>query len=203
MVTSHGGSAPATSKKSRFVDQVRFFGALLRSPKQTGAVAPTSKKLADLMASNIRVHESLPVLELGPGTGAITSGILRTGMAPDRLWAVEYSPKFCRDLRSRFPGTHIVEGNAFALEKTLGDDAPAVFDCVISGLPLLNFELSERIKLVRSGLERVPPGRPFVQFSYGVRAPVELDDPDVEMTRSTWVFGNVPPARVWLYRLKS
>lgn len=194
--------AGARKVKARFVDQVRFVGAMLSSPKHTGAVAPTARETADLMASYIDLTSGLPVLELGPGTGAITRAIIDRGVTPARLWSVEFSPRFCRHLRAAWSGMHVIEGDAFDLDTTLGPDGPDLFDCVISGLPLLNFEPAMRQRLMEGALARLAPGRPFVQFSYGVRPPIESRDPSVGVSCSRWVLRNLPPARVWAYTRK-
>jgi phosphatidylethanolamine/phosphatidyl-N-methylethanolamine N-methyltransferase len=186
--------------KARFADQVRFFGSVLRAPRTTGAVAPTSSETATLMASHIDTSSGLPVLELGPGTGAITRAILATGLPQDRLFAIEYSDRFCRMLREEWPRANIVQGDAFSLRETLGANAPGAFDTVISGLPLLNFPKEMRISLLDQALDLLAPGRPFVQFSYGVSAPVKAVDRRIRISRTPWVLKNVPPARVWIYR---
>lgn len=191
--------------REKLSDRMHFVGALVQSPRQTGAIAPTSNDLAELMASHIDLHSDLPVLELGPGTGAITSAILKTGLAPQRLVALEFEQRFCTQLRKVFPAVNVLHGNAFDLDGTLDSFKDTTFDCVISGLPLLNFSRPMRRQLLRDALARVPHGRPLVQFSYGVRSPVELDevaDADIAVTKSTWVLKNLPPARVWTYRLK-
>lgn len=182
------------------MDQVRFFGALAKSPRTVGAVAPTSRETADLMASNITYPVPLPVLELGPGTGAITAAILRRGVAEKDLYAVEFDPKFCRDLRNRLPHAKIIEGNAFELDIALADHKDQEFDCVISGLPLLNFEPALRQQFLLGALKRIARGRPLVQFSYGIHAPIVPEDPSIIMTKSRWIIRNLPPARVWTYR---
>ncbi|MFZ2103123.1 MAG: methyltransferase domain-containing protein [Oricola sp.] len=193
--------------KARFVDQVRFLGSVIRAPRSVGAIAPTSAETARLMASNIDVGSGLPVLELGPGTGAITEWILRTGIAPERLVAIEYSAVFCRLLQEKYPRSKILQGDAFDLDGTLaahlGDAVPERFDCVICGLPLLNFPKEMRLQLLHGALSVLAPGRPFVQFSYGLVPPVPVDDPSISVTRSRWVIRNMPPARVWVYRRKT
>lgn len=181
------------------MDQVRFFGALAKSPKTIGAVAPTSSETADLMASNITRPNELPVLELGPGTGAITNAILNHGVAEKDLYAVEFNPKFCRDLRARLPQAHIIEGNAFDLDSALAHLGDQVFDCVISGLPLLNFDSEMRVQFLMGALKRVEVGRPLIQFSYGIKAPIEVNDPKIKVEKSRWVIKNLPPTRVWTY----
>lgn len=193
--------------KARFADQVRFLGSVLRAPRAVGAIAPTASETARLMASHIEVPSGLPVLELGPGTGAITREILATGLPPDRLHAIEYSAAFCRLLQEKFPGANFHQGDAFDLRATLaarlGEDAPGRFDCVISGLPLLNFPKEKRCQLLDAALSVLEPGRPFVQFSYGIIPPVPVDDPSIVVKRSSWIIRNVPPARVWTYRRKA
>lgn len=192
--------------KDHIAHKMHFFGALVQSPRQTGAIAPTSSELAELMASFITLQDDLPILELGPGTGSITKAILGFGLAPQRLVALEFEPRFCAHLRRDFPAIEVVQGNAFDLDGTLGEYRDTEFDCVISGLPLLNFSRVMRRRLMRDALARIAPGRPLVQFSYGVRSPIELDedaDSDIAVTKSSWVFKNLPPARVWTYRLKT
>ncbi|MCI5077782.1 methyltransferase domain-containing protein [Oricola sp.] len=193
--------------KARFADQVRFFGSLLRAPRAVGAIAPTSSETAQLMASHITTASDLPVLELGPGTGAITAAILATGIAPGRLFAVEYSAAFCRLLNEKFAGAQFLQGDAFDLDATLrahlGDAAPERFDCVISGLPLLNFPKEKRVQLLHAALSVLEPGRPFVQFSYGLIPPIDIAEPGIAVTRSRWIVRNVPPARVWVYRRRA
>lgn len=186
--------------RERFADQVRFFGSVLMAPRTVGAVAPTSSETAALMASFIDVGSGLPVLELGPGTGAITKALLATGLPQDRLYTVEYSSRFCRQLHQAYPRLHVVQGDAFSLRKTLSEARPPEFDSVISGLPLLNFPKSKRQALLDEALDLLVPGRPFVQFSYGIAAPITPSSRDIRVIRTPWVLRNVPPARVWIYR---
>ena len=192
--------------KARFVDQVKFLGTVIRAPRAVGAIAPTHQETARLIASNIDTASGLPVLELGPGTGAITEAIFNTGLPADRLYAIEYSAPFCRHLQEKFPGAHFLQGDAFnfqaALDAAFKTDAPNRFDCVISGLPLLNFPKEKRFELFNAAMDAVAPGRPFVQFSYGILPPVPVDEREFAVTRSSWIFRNLPPARVWVYRRK-
>ena len=158
-------------------------------------------RTAELMASNItRPTNVLPVLGTWgrvPVQSPMQSSI--TVIAEKDLYAVEYNPKFCRDLRSRLPQSHIIEGNAFELDRALAHLDEQQFDCVISGLPLLNFDPDMRQQFLRGALAKVPIGRPLVQFSYGVKAPIEVDDPKIKVSRSRWVIKNLPPTRVWNY----
>jgi phosphatidylethanolamine/phosphatidyl-N-methylethanolamine N-methyltransferase len=182
-----------------FGDEIRFFKGWMKNPKNVGSIIPTSQHMARRMASVIDTGSGLPVLELGPGTGVITRAILNEGVSADQLYCVEYSPEFAKKLRHDFAGVHIVEGNAFDLDATLGDANHLSFDCVVSALPLLSFSRALRIKLIKDLLGRIPAGRPVVQFSYGPLSPVP-PMPGIRVRHLEMVFRNIPPAQIWTYQ---
>lgn len=169
-------------------------------PKAVGAIMPTSSIAARSMASVITPDSGLPVLELGPGTGVITRAILARGIKPADLVSIEYSPEFHSRLKADFPGVHFIRGDAFRLSQTLGEWDAARFDCVISGIPLLNFPMASRVALIEDLLDHLPKGRPVVQFSYGPKSPVAPRSGSFEVVHHDFVMRNIPPARLWLYR---
>ena len=185
---------------AKFDDEFRFFRGWMAHPRTTGSIIPTSAITARRMASNIDLGSGLPVLEIGPGTGVITRAILTRGVKPENLYAVEYAPAFVRHLRQNFPGIKVVEGDAFDLDKTLGPEAPPFFDCVISGLPLLNFPVSARVGYLNGLLARLPEGRPVVQFSYGPKSPIPPGFGNYTVKRFDFILRNIPPAQIWVYR---
>ena len=186
--------------RSRFSDELRFLSGLKRQPKAVGAIWPTGQIMARRMASVVDPNSGLPVLELGPGTGVITHAILERGIAHKLLHAVEFSQSFAEQLKLRFPAIHVHIGDAFNLNDTLGASAPRHFDCAISALPLLNFPMAMREKLVRDVLALLPAGRPLIQFSYGPFAPVPVKPGSWSVERYDFVLRNIPPARLWIYR---
>jgi phosphatidylethanolamine/phosphatidyl-N-methylethanolamine N-methyltransferase len=189
----------AKRASGRFNDQITFFRAWTRNAKIIGSVWPTSVPMARKMAGVIDLSSGLPVLEIGPGTGPITKQILATGIAPPLVWTLEYSHEFAGKLRTKFPEIQVIEGDAFSLDETLGRKAPQKFDCAISGLPLLNFPVATRVAFVESVLDRLPPGRPLIQFSYGPKSPVPPGFGNYQVRRYGMVLRNVPPAQLWVY----
>ena len=141
-------------------------------PKNIGAIVPSSRALARAIAAQLDPACPGPVLELGPGTGVITEAILRRGVAPERLILVEFDPHMAACLTRRFEGVQVIEGDAFDLGRTLGPLAGQPFSGIVSGLPLLNFPTVRRRAYVEGVCRLLSPGAPFVQFSYGVNAPV-------------------------------
>lgn len=175
-------------------DNLRFFRALLARPRKVGAFAPSGPHLARAMAAQIQVDG--PVLELGPGSGSLTMGILER-IPASQLTCIEYDYDLCQLLKSRFHGVQVIHGDAFNLEHTLGHSEP--YAAIISGLPLLNFPMADRTRLMETAMARLLPGGTFVQFSYGFGPSVPAPA-GCTVTRAATVWANVPPARVYVYR---
>ncbi|KRB49282.1 SAM-dependent methyltransferase [Rhizobium sp. Root708] len=184
----------------KFKDEIAFLKGWKRDRTAVGAITPTSNATARKMASVVTPESGLPVLELGPGTGVITKGILARGIRPQDLISIEYSSDFCRHLRQEFPGVDIRCGDAFALDLALGAQRDAKFDCVISAIPLLHLPSERRRTLVIDLLERVPVGRPVVQITYGLLSPVVALPAGYEARHLAFMMRNIPPAQLWIYR---
>ncbi|MBY3387351.1 phospholipid N-methyltransferase PmtA [Rhizobium laguerreae] len=184
----------------RFDDEIRFFRGMMQGPKTVGSIVPTSSITAKRMASVVDIHSGLPVLELGPGTGAITKAILGRGVQPENLVAIEYSTDFHKHLQRSYPGVHFINGDAFDLQTTLGNFSGLTFDSVVSGIPLLNFPMAKRISLLESLLDRLPAGRPMVQISYGAISPIAANPDRYHIQHFDFVMRNIPPAQLWIYK---
>jgi len=152
------------------------------------------------MAQYVDVDSADPVIELGPGTGAITSALLHRGVDQKRLVLVEYNPGFCALLRDRYPQAKIVQGDAYTLRDTLWNVLAKPASAVVSGLPLVTKPMSTRLKLIRDAFAALAPGAPFVQFTYSVAPPIPKSLPGVSTEASERIWMNLPPARVWVYR---
>jgi phosphatidylethanolamine/phosphatidyl-N-methylethanolamine N-methyltransferase len=188
-----------TARTDTITDNLRFLRALIARPKNIGAVAPSSRALGRAIARQIDPLRPGPVLELGPGTGVITAAILDHGIAPERLTLIEYDSEFAEAIAARFHGVDVIRGDAFDLNRTLGPRHAEPFAGIVSGIPLLNFPVSRRRAYVETLAERLAPGAPLVQFSYGMHAPV-VPPADYSVVCAALVWANIPPARVWVYR---
>ena len=185
---------------AKFDDELTFFKGWIDKPRAVGSIIPTSSVTARRMASVIDTKSGLPILEVGPGTGVITKAILRRGVKPAELYTVEYSHDFVTHLRSNYPEINVIEGDGFNLDDTLGDMRDAIFDCVVSGVPLLNFPVARRAAYLESLLKRIPHGRPVVQLTYGPKSPIPPGLGDYTVEHFHFIIRNIPPTQLWLYR---
>jgi phosphatidylethanolamine/phosphatidyl-N-methylethanolamine N-methyltransferase len=180
--------------------EFRFFRTLIEKPLTVGAVAPSGRALARVMAGYVDPAIPGPIVELGPGTGPVTEALLERGIDPARLTLVEYDPEFCGLLRQRFPGVHVVQGDAYDLPRTLAGKLSEPAAAFVSGLPLFNKPLKMRLDLLDQAFALMALDAPFVQFTYHAISPIPRSHGRVRAEASGRVWRNFPPARVWVYR---
>jgi phosphatidylethanolamine/phosphatidyl-N-methylethanolamine N-methyltransferase len=193
-------SVRALKKPPRLDDEVRFLRSWIEKPLHMGAVMPSGRFLARTMAQYVDIDSKGPVVELGPGTGAITNALIAHGVDQKRLVLVEYNPGFCALLRDRYPHATVVQGDAYALRDSLWDVLRAPASAMVSGLPLVTKPMLTRLRLIRDAFLALAPGAPFVQFTYSVVPPIPKSLPGVSTEASERIWMNLPPARVWVYR---
>jgi phosphatidylethanolamine/phosphatidyl-N-methylethanolamine N-methyltransferase len=193
-------SVRALKKPLRLDDEVRFLRSWIEKPLHMGAVMPSGRVLARTMAQYVDIDSEGPVVELGPGTGAITNALIEHGVDQRRLVLVEYNPGFCALLRNRYPHAKVVQGDAYRLRESLSDALGVPASAVVSGLPLVTKPMLTRLKLIRDAFLALAPGAPFIQFTYSVAPPIPKSLPGVSTEASERIWMNLPPARVWVYR---
>ena len=178
-------------------DLGHFVKGWIRNPLAIGALAPSGKALAKLMAKD--VGAGARVVELGAGTGTVTAALLAKGVAPADLHLVERDPQFVKILKRRFPRCQVVAADALELDHPL---EAAAFDFVISGLPLLCFSPDKRRRLLWQGLRLLKPHGKMHQFTYAGRCPIDRDV-RAELRVDSVLLGiaalNLPPAFVYRF----
>lgn len=183
-------------------DSTLFLREWLVNPQRTGSVAPSSPQLGAAMARWLPRNPESFVLELGPGTGAVTDALLKYGLREDRLIAIEHNPTLARLLQKKYPRASIIPGDAWDLETLLAQlpEPVSSVGAVISSLPLLNFPKAQADALaqkIRTILE--PRGR-LVQYSYHLIKDRSRGTDDFRLLASKIVWWNLPPARVHVFQ---
>ena len=165
-----------------------------------GAVTPSGQALARTMARYVDPDIPGPVVELGPGTGAVTKALVARGIDAARLVLVEFDPNFCRLLRRRYPEATVIQGDAYRINHLLDGLLQEPAAAVVSGLPLQTKPFKRRLRLIDEAFNLMAPGAPFVQFTYAMVTPIPMRPADVSARASELIWQNLPPARVWVYR---
>jgi phospholipid N-methyltransferase len=127
--------------------------------------------LARALVSEVRkARGPCRILEVGPGTGSVTKEILRHLLPGDRLDAVEVNARFVELLERRLAleesfrcHSHQVELIHAPVEGLAGE---AVYDYIVSGLPLNNFPVAQVREIFRAYKRLLKPGGTLTYFEY-------------------------------------
>jgi phosphatidylethanolamine/phosphatidyl-N-methylethanolamine N-methyltransferase len=122
-----------------------FLQRAARDFKRTGAVAPSSRALAQAMTRKLasRPHDPLAILEVGAGTGSITQEIVKHISEADILDVYEIDGRFTTLLRQRLRAEKKFQRVRSCIrvfhEPIENIEKIPSYDYVISCLPFTNF----------------------------------------------------------------
>lgn len=183
---------------------VAFF---IRNIRHVGAVAPSSRFLTGRMVKPLRDHVETPgaspvrILEVGPGTGAITQFIkplLRVGDVAD---VVELNPKLHQYVSERYAHDAI----RFHNMNLLDFDVDEPYDFIFSGVPYEALPGEVTRMLWRKKLDASRPGTVITYFKYinlvNFRSKYERQVVDSCCEKISYEFRNLPPARFFRLRV--
>jgi phosphatidylethanolamine/phosphatidyl-N-methylethanolamine N-methyltransferase len=185
-----------------------FVAAALRNPGKVGAVAPTSRAMAELITRIVPRSGAPVVVELGPGTGAVT-GVIDDRLPPAaRHLAIELDPEMAAYLQRTHPGLEVIEGDAAKLGALLAEHDVERADAVVSGLPWSLFDEGTQASILGQIAILVGPGGAFTTFAYrhgmvlsaARRFRRALHETFEEVVVTATVWRNVPPAFVYVCR---
>jgi phosphatidylethanolamine/phosphatidyl-N-methylethanolamine N-methyltransferase len=181
-------------------DTRAFFKLWLKNPLSIGNFTVSSRSLAGAMAAAVPRGDRGPVIELGGGTGVVTQALLDQGVAPEDLIVVERNETLHTMLSGRFPGVRVLLGNAAELTALLRPLALAPGRAVVSSLPIISMPRPVQRAIVHQSFAALGGDGTFVQFTYGPVSPLPRRALRLDGNVAKRVLGNLPPARVWVYR---
>jgi phosphatidylethanolamine/phosphatidyl-N-methylethanolamine N-methyltransferase len=195
-----------SSRKPVPADPLAFMRGWLRAPLAVGGPFASSPWTAERIAEatlDANADDTACVLEIGAGTGAITDALLRLGCPLDRLIVVERDAELCELLEERFPGVRVVRGDALRLRETLARARIGSAGVAVSGLPLRVVPANAARRFYREAFGLMPEGSAIIQYTYGLRAPLDPAVADTLGLDAAFVgreWRNLPPMGVWRYR---
>jgi phosphatidylethanolamine/phosphatidyl-N-methylethanolamine N-methyltransferase len=178
-----------------------FLKGFLRNPKEVGSVIPSSRFLIRRVLDRGHVSRARVIVELGPGTGAVTREILRRMPADARLFVVEINPAFVGVLRRelRDPRLTVFEGRSTDLERALRAADVITADLVVSGVPFSTMERGEGRQTLEAAKRILGPGGRFVAYQFRDRVR-RLAEPLFGPAETHQGFWNLPPMRIYVWR---
>ncbi len=179
-----------------------FFRQFVLNPFKTGAVAPSSRALAEIITPHTALEHATVVMELGPGTGVFTQRIVHKINARTLFFALEINPYFAKKTKERCPQVLIFNDSALHARKYLKGKQ---CDVIISGLPFAGFKnelQNDLLKVIGNSLNTKGI---FLTFAYvhgtmlpsGRRFKQKLRTQFREVKTTKIIWKNFPPAIVY------
>jgi phosphatidylethanolamine/phosphatidyl-N-methylethanolamine N-methyltransferase len=177
----------------------------LRSPAEIGAVAPSSPRLAAAVTAPVPEAGDPVVVELGPGTGVVTTIIEEQLAGRGHQLAVEMNPRLAKTLRERCQRVEVLNANASTLPQLLAERGLEKADVVVSGLPWASFSHKVQREILTAVHSVLAPGGAFTTFGYvhamrlssALRFRRLLSSAFEEVVAGRTVWRNLPPALVY------
>lgn len=179
--------------------KTKFITEYIRNPKAIGAVAPSSKYLAENMIKNIDFSHCSAIAEYGAGTGIFTAEVIRHKKRDTKFLVIERNERFYSILRNRFAKCHnvfVIHGNAQNLRKYMKKCGVDSVDYIISGLPFasLPHDISDKV-LAETRRIIAESGGKFITFQYTLFK-VGLFRRFFDIAGTDFTLRNIPPAFV-------
>ena len=180
-----------------------FLKALMINPRGTGAICPSSKRLAKEMVSQVFLDDQEGIIiELGGGTGVVTEQLIQASVPPEKIIVIEYSAPLAKTLRNRFPTVKIIEGNAVDLAILLKNNLHKV-NTIISSLPLRSLPETTAQLILQQIKSVLPIGGHYIQFTYSFTHNKVYSLSNFQEIYSKRIWLNLPPARVDVWKKQS
>lgn len=148
------------------------------------------------------------MVELGAGTGAVSTAIQKRMPEDGRHLAVEIDAELASHLRESHPGMQVLHGDAADLRTLITEAGAETVNAVVSGLPWSLFGEPLQKQILREVCRTMSKDAVFSTFAYRhatglagarrFRALLDEHFDEVVVSRTVWC--NLPPALVYVCR---
>jgi len=187
-------------------DLLKFLNQFRNTPRSIGAIAPSSRGLAEAMIAPIDFKTARVIVEFGPGTGVMTGAIVKR-LGPDtRYVGVEINETFCQTLTVRFPHLQFFNRGAQDIKDILHGLELDKVDAIVCGLPWASLPIELQTRIMAAIMEVLKPGGIFVTFAYlqglvmpaagMLRKRLKSQFSAIKTTKIIW--RNIPPAFAYI-----
>ncbi len=199
-----------TVSRERWQDHWLFLTHFRKSPRTVGAIAPSSRRLARAMLDGLTLQpgSAVRLVELGPGTGAVTGEIASRLPADAACLAIDVDPVFSARVGARWPRIDSVCDRAERLVEIARARNLLPIDHIVSGLPFASLPVASARAIVDAIVSSLRVGGTFTTFQYvhafgfpsAVTVRRTLTQEMGSAAARTLVLGNLPPALVLRWR---
>ncbi len=147
-------------------DSALFIKHAIKSPMQVAYLMPSSPWLIEQIAKSANLEDAKHIMELGPGTGGTTKGILKYMADDAQLMSVEINQKFIDHMENTIDDERLTISNKGAqnlveiMDQYGWDNA----DVIISGIPFTTLPKGMDTAIMQSIHDALKPGGIFLAY---------------------------------------
>lgn len=176
----------------------KFLKEYVKHPRNTGAIAASTSRLAKGMVNGIDFDKAKCIVEIGPGLGSFTKEIMKRKKPETFLLLIEINETFYRFLQEMYQNdssVQIVKGSAENMEQFLLAANIKEIDYCVSGLPFASLPVQVSNRILTNVMELLKPNGKFITFQYSLfkYALINQFFSDISIEK-VWL--NLPPAYV-------
>jgi phospholipid N-methyltransferase len=176
-----------------------FVKEVVNSIKHIGAIAPSSKYLANNIIKHMKFGDNQIILEFGCGNGAITKQILKQLPSTSRLISLEINDPFmkhCQDKFKVYNNFEVYNHSAIEFDLLLQELGIEKVDYLISSLPLAILPKADLDILFKKIPKYLINDGSFVQYQYSLNKYKYLKSV-FDQVKLGFTPMNLPPAFVY------
>ncbi len=180
-----------------------FVKAALKNPLQISTIFQTGPWLRDQLLSGLDIKDADIVVELGPGAGAITEGLVRIMNKETKYFGIELNEDLVLALKKFYPELTFYQKSAEYCEQIAKENKP--IDVIASSLPWTVFPYGLQERLVKAIHSSLKPGGQFATYmcvnatiypaAESFKELIYSNFDKVEKSQVVW--RNIPPAFVY------
>lgn len=175
-----------------------FLSEFIKERRVVGAISPSSKFLMKRMVAPIDFEKANVIVELGPGNGIFTKGILNR-MKPDAvLLSFELNRAFYEHIKATIQDDRLILINDTAekIGEYLNQNHFEQADYIVSSLPFTVIPKEIKLPILDSCVKYLSPKGLFIQFQYSLNAKKLLSE-KFSSVKLDFTPLNLPPAFVY------
>lgn len=181
--------------------RINFLKEAVKNIKTLGTVTPSSRFLSKRMLREINFSNAHVIVELGPGTGAITKHILDNLSPKATLICFEINNNFYQQLQElQHPQLIILKASAEKIVEELKKLEIHQVNYIISSLPLAIIPDEISNKILEKSFKILETNGSFIQYQYSLSYFKKLKKVFKESISLGFEPLNIPPA--FIYRCK-
>lgn len=182
-------------------DSALFLKHAIKNPLQVGYLLPSSPWLIEEIAASAELSGQKRIIELGPGTGGTTKGLLAAMDKDAEMVTIEINPKFIAHIKKTIDDERLSINDRGA--QYLGDilaqrNWPNV-DVIVSGIPFTTLPKGMDQDIMAAIHKTLKPGGVFVAYQLRDHVSALADQYFGQPSQKKVTYKNFPPMRIYLW----